>query len=845
MRSVLSDCETFVRNLLSLLEPQERLDVLRRCVTALESSSIFGTSYERFELGLALYHNEIISFRSQEKPDCNTCAPVPDSQIELIDRRREALKILLSCFHIDIAETRPRFPDFFSPLPIRGDSEVTRDTRICGVLGKANRDDERFDPIKPLEVLFAQAVDNSILTALAPLSSPLRLPEGYIDVRFLQTRFHLSGELPSFEHNVKPVLEKLSSEHDRTVVSEWCAERYTRSDEDEDRLKCLEFAFQSAYRMSAELELLTDCDTEEQAEARERVKRLLASKSALSDILGIKKSLHSASRDDGRIVLVIDGLISELDAFVAINGTPGPEALVGFLLSRGSLLAADAFNDTSRPLPASQLRKFCSIIHEACRPLAERCSSEPLQQRCTKLASQWLFHGDHDFGEAMNHMPSELGPAQPGTTELFEGVESAVRTFNRWKACGPDNEPSQKTMEGERSALRPLSRRELSMSSTRCVAIRIAIVLALSKQDERDLELGDGRNSEMMANSNQPSASLRPRRIRTSPDLLQSRGRESQILVQCRELLDVAFATKLKAATLHSGSSLYQLDETFNNSASSPIALTFAMRHRALLAATILCPEALDLVVKEEKRVCNLKACTFASFVAKEIEELGLSLPHSDLDRLGSMNYPSFARTLRKDHHDMMGRMGRGSTGRLLLLMVEMSLRSATSVHAAFVESLLQEMVRLHLPRTLLMSAELLCAYAADLGGMRLLLGGRAFQNALSTLSNSIVLELRQALEQTDEFLVKAASATISRLGCVLKSFESAEPDWILEIKRDLASLLPSIKDIELTRSSVKDADLIRSLYSVIAHFTEHPAAPVSRCTQADCEPRGLLSYEE
>jgi hypothetical protein len=858
MRTGRSECETFVRSLLRLLEPRERRDVLRRCVANLESSSRFETSYERFELVLALYHNEIISWRAQE-PRSITIVQVPDSEIELIDRRQEALKILMSYFHVNSSEIRPRFPAFFSPLCNLG--EVTRDTRICGVLGKADCDDETFDPIKPLEVIFAQAVDTSILTALAPLSSPLGVPEGYIDVRFLKTRFHLSGNLPSFDHNVRPVLKKLSSESDRVIVAEWCAGRYTRSDEDEDRLRCLEFAFESAFRTSEELERLTDSDTEEQAKARETVRRLLAAKSALSDILGVKASLRSASPDDGLIVTVVEALISELDTFVASNKTPESEVLVDFLLSQGSLLAAKACIDPARPLPASQLDKFCSVILNACRPLDERYSYLRLHERCKRLAFQWLYHGDNGFGEAMDPISSEPESEEPGTPESHEADKTSTITFDldmnyrrgrdsSW-SHGAHHKLYQKTLEGERSVLLPSSHRELSMTSTRRCAIRIAVVLALTKHGEGDFELGDGKDSETtVKNSNSSISPLLSRWIRARSQLEQSKSREYQILAHCRELLGIAFAKNLTSAVARNSGSEHELSNS--SASSSPKALTFAIRHRALLTASFLCPKAVELVVREERLIYDtssnspaLKEYTFGSFVAKEIEELGLSLPHSDLGQLISMDYPSFTRTLRKDHHYFIERMGRGSIGRLLLLMVEMSLRSETSVQAAFVESIIREMANLHLHRTLLMAAERLCACADDLEGITLLLDGNEFQNALSKVSNSIVLELRRVLgeKKTSDHVAKGAIATVSRLGCVAASVRSAKSDWILETKRDLSSLLPYIEDMELIKSSVEDTDLIKSLHSVIAHFTgQHPVEPVSHPTLSDSV--GLLSNE-
>ena len=83
---------------------------------------------------------------------------------------------------------------------------------------------------------------------------------------------------------------------------------------------------------------------------------------------------------------------------------------------------------------------------------------------------------------------------------------------------------------------------------------------------------------------------------------------------------------------------------------------------------------------------CLLRDCTYGAFVAKEIEEMGLPLPHDDLGRLSSMHFLSFARTLWRHHRGMR------TSGRLLLLLLQMSLREAET-DPSFVETLLQELL--------------------------------------------------------------------------------------------------------------------------------------------------------
>ena len=121
--------------------------------------------------------------------------------------------------------------------------------------------------------------------------------------------------------------------------------------------------------------------------------------------------------------------------------------------------------------------------------------------------------------------------------------------------------------------------------------------------------------------------------------------------------------------------------------------------------------EALDEVIAEyhffndSKMSCSLSKCCYGSFLAKEIEEMGLSLPHSDLVQLSCMHYPSYARTLWRHH----GRTdSRGLKGRILILLLELGLKEGKISDASFISCILQEIVRVNLPRTMLLACECL-----------------------------------------------------------------------------------------------------------------------------------------
>ena len=149
------------------------------------------------------------------------------------------------------------------------------------------------------------------------------------------------------------------------------------------------------------------------------------------------------------------------------------------------------------------------------------------------------------------------------------------------------------------------------------------------------------------------------------------------------------------------------------NSHRSGKALTFAMRHRALRAACVLCPEdVLTNVIEEENYInsngsgdlfiASSKFC-FGTFLAMEIEAMGLELPHSDLVQLSTMHFSSYARVLWRHH----GRTEcNGYKGRLILLLLELSLREGEVTDPSLIISILTKMVQLDIPRTMLLACE-------------------------------------------------------------------------------------------------------------------------------------------
>ena len=96
--------------------------------------------------------------------------------------------------------------------------------------------------------------------------------------------------------------------------------------------------------------------------------------------------------------------------------------------------------------------------------------------------------------------------------------------------------------------------------------------------------------------------------------------------------------------------------------------------------------------------------CAFVSFVAMEIEVMGLPLPHSDLLQLSSMHFSSYARTLWRNHGASSST--RGFSGRLHLLLLELCINQQESIDWELVMILFSELERLELSRSLLLACE-------------------------------------------------------------------------------------------------------------------------------------------
>eukprot|EP00977_Amphora_coffeiformis_P013565 scaffold3586_cov164-Amphora_coffeaeformis.AAC.16 len=781
-RMDISSCGKMAKQSLHRLKPLVRTRVLRRCVKSFELQNRALSDYERFASVLSLYREALVAVLNKESID-----PVPfDVELELVDRRKDALEILSSYFCGTRLALRPDFLGFFIPFDRIFGKSSRVDNSHLSILGGGQ---EQFDPLAPLRPIMLSSDNIASSTALSPLCSALGLPEGYIHARFLMARFELSAEnktsLPSFENEVEPVFERLRSPKDKTVLAEWVADRYSL--QDEDRLKCYELALQAAMQNSSEIEFrrrttpgLGDLETE----SLETVRRITIAKSALSDKLRVVAILRSGSGGKGSC---LDRLISHLLSKLNEQEVSSPDCLVDFLLKTASLLASEWTIDTSKSLSTAQMRHFANLLNRVCTSLSEQHSHIDPQRQARLLASTWLFRGNTDSDDSTDDqstrvariVPDEYLPSiqddENETVDFVLDLDGLQQNWNQKVRPGVDR---HQTSEEEPSALKEVSLREKSENDACRAALRIAFVLASAV----DKSKGVDENMSPRARTTTGSSGTKKRfgvlsKIDSKKDGSSSSDAAERL---GQQLLKVAFAKKV-----------FKLD-AFNDSLHSSMTsdadgytnktITYAMRHRALRAAAILCPQEIleeicsneaYLRLELEMKDTTLAKCSFGVFVAKEIEEMGLQLPHSDLPQLSSINFPSYARTLWRHNRDTCHSV---SKGRLLLILIQMALKDDV-VDCEFIGILLKEMCRFVLPRTLLAALECIAESRHAMMCKDSESSCLALLKALESTANAVISEALAwtSSDDAEKELISSVVVTVGRLGRLMISFSGIE----------------------------------------------------------------------
>lgn len=741
----LAACEKTVRaSLRKIVSPQNRFLVIRKSIIALQSSKLYSQEYERHFLALSLY-TEAITFLLERDPAVRSInSEQYELELDLVGRRKDALAILSSFFRAERRSCRPDFSKFFIPFPAKfNDNYATvQSQKLCGILGSDS--DDEFDPLAPLQKVLFDSIDAATVTALAPLCFPLGIPNGYVHARALLARFqharNFSVPFPSFESDVNPVLNRIRSPTDRALLAQWCALQY--EGEDQQKLKCFDVVLHDAIQAADEIEqkLLHSPQNKklEELEARmyETIKQVTAAKAKLSDIFRVKSVLASTKATGGNRAVhkLCTCLMKELECFSDGMEEPSPESIVDFLYERGSLLSANACLNKKECFSIQHFRSFCSAVHSACYAVADQNSHINPSIHSKRLRERWLFFGDESYkvGDSGDKHCSGLTPlldideddtvcvsceidryvSQGTQSSVFISQLNFVMDLSGIQNHGDDaavidggieiSLGKKIVSEEEPSALYAKSAREISEHASQRTALRIAFVMACG--DEYNEQKTSLENDVSSGQSTQTKMRLG---LLKKLETKRNSKRDNAFELGA-ELLQIVFASANKPSTTIVSQWASSVPDTVtrHNTAKT---VTFSMRHRALRAASILCPQEIleEIVAKEgflqgdSQKHCSLRQCTFGTFLAKEIEEMGLPLPHSDLWQLSSMNFPAYARALWRHHRDT----NMTCKGRLLLLLVELSVKGEDADNA-FISNLLEEMLRLNLSRTLLLSLE-------------------------------------------------------------------------------------------------------------------------------------------
>ena len=736
IRNDLIACTAATNDLLKLFSNKvTRLSIIRKCLVGLENVDESGKDFERYSMILSIYNSELRSMALlQSKADINQLMCL-QQEIERIDRRQDALAILSSFFSAKKFEDRPCFQKCFQPLPVVLDAEKESKTvKIIGVLGpRGTYDESSFDPIKPLQKCLQSEPNPSTTSALSSICIALGVPGGYIHARVLMERIiaakSLGGSLPPFNTEVAPVIKKLKIANDGAELSEWCASQYDVLSE--ERLLSLKAALTLAIKASTQAEqaLLTYPKKgrknliEKEKSALERVHRLKCAKSALSDIITVKNIIQKSIEEveDANISTLALGILEKARVNKEINVELSPEQFAENLYVEGSLLAAEASLDVNRSLDMVGLCQIASIIHEACTALENQYSHINLGYISRALVRRWLLHGDEGKGPSVeqplldttrmaNDESMDCTMDEGDTVDFVLDLNMATRKTAYTDDVGCD-EPKLKrlkvmTADEEQSSLKPTTSRELSEFLSSRVGLRVAFIMSFAQEFHHSDEFvikGDDENID-------PNLLNVEKKIPVKEDLAKEHARYLLGLVFSKSDFE---KSKVDSSCIEASqrirSSLGNSSvNTKRVSRQESKAFTFAMRHRALRAAAALCPEeTITSVIGQEEffrhEKCSLSKCCFGSFLAKEIEAMGLPLPHSDLIQLSLMHQPSYARTLWRQRSSSTSE---GFKGRLMLLILELALREGRIVDSQLVTSILTEVRNLNLPRTNLLVCE-------------------------------------------------------------------------------------------------------------------------------------------
>ena len=729
-------CERSCRKALLLLPSSTaRSAVLRRCVIALEASDDLncGRDYEKHYRVLAMYRSALVDVLEQNLANNPSSRDMFNEEFARIDRRNDTLAILISAFSGIKDDLKPSYPKLFIPLPNPfGSNHGIAPPQLAGIIETKN--DILFDPLKYFKHAFSEDSDGSLTQALAAVSIPLGFPSGFVQARSLQASFEIALKKErSFTPPIDTVItvaKKLVNPSDGATFLSWCSELY--QDFSDECMQCIELAHSLALRSSNNAERdrsLSETSSHEYSNllkreklALQELKRLGDRYASLSDTRMVNRILCDFSSIPGNIPDVIKSILTNIVTSIKLDCDENefvhmpPEIFVEKILSQASYISSKKVLD-GEISTMQAFRIIAQRVHAAAKSLDNKYSHVHVGHIAKSLSKRWLLHGE---GLASTEIKSETIARNDTPNGSFDEDDTAnfvmdlkllTKSNIFTEDIGCDESSSSKgniqvTVVEEPSIIASSgSMREKSDASLSRSALRIAFVISFA-QDYFEDDQGNISSSE----------NIEPNRKLTNASLLRSSKFKPKVPKidtfkrHAEDLLKIVF---MNANLLNSkvretkrdplSAKHYCLDK--NDSMKT---ITFSMRRRALEAVLILCPRAIiDLVISDEGYLkdtnCTLEKCAYALFIASEVEEMGLSLPHSDLIHLSMMDRSSYARALWRDY-------GRNEntriSGRLRLLLIDLCVSHGKIDDESLIVSVLSDLSRLKLNRSLLFGLE-------------------------------------------------------------------------------------------------------------------------------------------
>ncbi|GMI13298.1 hypothetical protein TrLO_g11460 [Triparma laevis f. longispina] len=728
-------------SLTSLPTTALRLHTLRKTILELESKDKHATSYHLHSLSLDLYYSElgtllrelcegevIVKGRFEEDEedgeDRSEKKQGVRDEIERVERRRDCIAILET-----FKESRPpgqKLPHYnrlFQKFPVPFGSKQ-RQLKHAGVLINLKKMAGLFDPLNGLRS-FLKNEDDSAATILAPLSTPLQLPAGYVQARFLQEMFLKEGGQPPKFEQVRATMVKLPLS-DGALLGEWCASQYGTKKNAENKLSSLKLASQ----LAAEIQ---DSDVSSRIEDQ---LSLQISEIKVREILDGKTSTSNSKVDEILGVGLVDCIISKWE-----DSRIETEMFVTLLLLEGGRRAAESIVESNGRFTMEDFRVAAWRIHSACAALAEEHENVDVSKEALSISKRiveqgWAATKGQTVKAVEEAWREEESEASDYDDEFSQGSaegDDFVMDLNLTKLTKTRTTRSSRATPTQPSAAEQIfdyqtSSNEVSELEDKKSSIMIAFLLSYSR-GYFGAEAGAGDDSITFYAKGLLGAAFslhiqeKKKEIRRKGGILEE-SKLGNISIIEEEVEEEADSSVDVSRTGDENSSSSILNSSSATSAKSKnttfLAPSFASKHRAMSAALTLCPVEdlekvkLELGGKGLGKV-SLDDLKFSFFVASELETLSLPMPTTTIVDLSQVQLSGLARSLWRDHRTTINTTN--NNGRFFLLLIKLCMADKSDNDSALVKDVIKAIVSSqHLPRTLLQSCEILVASKIEPG---------------------------------------------------------------------------------------------------------------------------------